>query len=108
MRRSNFGGNKMPVHDRDDSPVPSDVIPVRLSLLTWPQAGLLAVMALSFMVYLQGTTVVNDETSSWSSPGEHEGGIRAWRFPRRGGDWQQAAMTVSSGCARSVRKGRTN
>jgi WD40 repeat protein len=61
----------------NDSPVPSAGLPIRLSIMSGAQAGLVAVLAFALVVYLQGTTVVNDELSLWSSPGGHQGGIRA-------------------------------
>ena len=84
MRKRYSSGHENPVCLGNDMQAPTAGRPIRLSVLSSAQAGVVAVLAFALVVYLHEPTIVNDESPSWSSPGGHQGGIRAVAFSPEG------------------------
>jgi WD40 repeat protein len=84
MCRRYFGGGEVLICAGNDPLAPGTQLPIRLSLLSWAQVGLLIALTCALSVFLHEPAVVKDELTWWSSPGGHQGSIRALAFSPTG------------------------
>ena len=84
MCKCHFGGGEKLVNPGNDSLAPGAQLPIRLSLLSWAQVGLLVALTCALSVFLHEPADVKDELARWSSPGGHQGSIRALAFSPTG------------------------
>jgi WD40 repeat protein len=84
MLKCIFGGKQRTVFPGNDPPPPTCGRPIRLSLLSWAQVGLLAAIFFALFVCLHGPLAVNDKSPGWSSHSGHQGSIRALAFSPAG------------------------
>jgi WD40 repeat protein len=84
MLKCIFGGKERTVLPGNDPPPTTSGRPIRLSVLSWAQVGLLAAIVFALLVCSHGPLAVNDKSPWWSSASGHHGSIRALAFSPAG------------------------